>query len=229
MEEARVILRAVGEEASRTFVPEQADDYGKGLDEDAVRSAIDQAYAAYSQVVDGVIQEAGEKWHGDAVEEVTSEEALDGSWTKAGALFNRMARRVSEFNWSAVSGPEVSAPAVELKEYDSRVFEVVVRLARQIVRVGGGRELSLGNLSGNGEGSGGGASGALGTLIWGLFFDFGRRAAGGGGQSDPGSRRDRREPDHLCALRAGRAHGGGHDVEYRGRVVFRVPSASGRV
>ena len=172
LEEARVILRAVGEEASRTFIPEQADEYGKGLDENAVRSAIDRAYAAYSQVVDGVIRDAGEKWHDDAVEEVTGEEAEDGSWTKAGSLFNRMARRVSEFNWSAVGGPEVSAPAVELKEYDRRVFEVVVRLAEQIVRIGGGRELSLGNLSANGEGSGGGASGALGTLIWGLFFDF---------------------------------------------------------
>ena len=63
---------------------------------------------------------------------MTGEEAEDGSWTKAGSLFNRMARRVSEFNWSAVGGPEVSAPAVELKEYDRRVFEVVVRLAEQI-------------------------------------------------------------------------------------------------
>ena len=172
LEEARVILRGVGEGASRTFVPEQADEYGRGLDESAVRTAIDQAYAAYSQTVDGVIEEAGKKWHGDAVEEVTSEEARDGSWTKAGSLFNRMASRISEFNWSAVSGPEVSVPAVELKEYDRRVFEVVVRLGEQIVRVGGGRELSLGNLSPDSGGSGGGASGALGTLIWGLFFDF---------------------------------------------------------
>ncbi len=172
LEEARVILRTVGQEASRTFVPEEADAYGRGLDEDAVRAAIDRAYAVYSQTVDGVIEEAGKKWHKEAVEEVSREEASDGSWTRAGSLFNRMARRVSEFNWSAVSGPEVSAPAVELKEYDRRVFEVVLRLGEQIVRVGGGRELALGNFSADGEGSGGGASGALGTLIWGLFFDF---------------------------------------------------------
>ena len=169
---ARTILRGVAEDMARTFVPEERDNYGRPIDEAEVRAAIDGALASYSGTVDAAIEEAGRHWHGDAVREVAGLEARDGSWTMAGAMFNRMAARMAEFNWSAVSGPEVSRPALELKERSPRTFHVVAKLGRDIVRIGGGREIEFGSVARNGGAAGGGVGGALGQLIWALLFDF---------------------------------------------------------
>ena len=171
-DEARLILREAAKEMAATYDYDEPASYGRAVDENALRGAIDRALQAYSAKVDTVVEQSGEAWHRDVVEELTREEAQESSWTKAGSVFSAMAMRIGEFNWSVVSGPEVTGPMLALKDQSKRAFLVVSKLSEDIARIAGTPVSAIGTVSPDAGSVGGGVSGALAQIFGALFFSF---------------------------------------------------------
>lgn len=170
MRAARVGLAPLGERLARPYMEEAWSD--RPMDSAAVRTAVDQAFRAYRSVVDPVVERAGEAVHRDMSVELTGQEAQDGSWTSAGSVFNVIARRVGEFNWTVAAGPEVMPPMLALEDQDKEIFQTVRKVFEDISTAVGSPVSRMGNVPPGAEAAGGGVGGVLGHIFYAMLFSF---------------------------------------------------------
>lgn len=170
MRAARVGLAPLGERLARPYMDEAWSD--RPMDSAAVRTAVDQAFRTYRSVVDPVVERAGEAVHRDMSVELTGQEAQDGSWTSAGSVFNVIARRVGEFNWTVAAGPEVMPPMLALEDQDREIFQTVRKVFEDISTAVGSPVSRIGNVPPGAEAAGGGVGGVLGHIFYAMLFSF---------------------------------------------------------
>ncbi len=167
---ARMILIPVAAELAKPYVDEAWE--GSPMDSAAVAEAVEAAFRAYSQAVDPAVKEAGDTVYRDMSVELTGQQAQDGSWTTAGSVFNVIAKRVGEFNWSVVSGPEVTPPMLALGDQDKEVFRMASKVFEDISTAVGSPVSRIGNIPPGAEASGGGVGGLLGHIFYAMIFSF---------------------------------------------------------
>ena len=170
MQQAREVLVPVANEIALPY--EDGQRFGDPMDWTGVGTAVQAAVEAYSQVVDEAVRAAGDEHNRDVAEELTGEQADEGSWTMAGGLFYRIAERIGEFNWSVVSGPEVTPPMLALKDRDKKTFKTLVKINEDIATAAGTPISPLGTRSPSSGGSGGGVGSMLGHIAYTVLFSF---------------------------------------------------------
>ena len=145
---------------------------GGSLDSAVIRRNVETAFRAYSRAVEPAVERAGEAVHRDMSIELTGQEAQNGSWTAAGSVFNVMARRVGQFNWSVVSGPEVMPPMLALEDQDNEIFRTVAKIFEDISTAVGSPVSRIGNIPPGAGAAGGGVGGVLGHIFYAMLFSF---------------------------------------------------------
>ena len=170
MRGARALLAPVARSLVRPYVEESWT--GIRIDSDAVRRNVETAFRVYSRVVDPVVERAGETVHRDMSVELTGQEAQNGSWTTAGSVFNVIAKRVGEFNWSVVSGPEITPPMLALDDQDKEIFRTVAKIFEDISTAVGSPVGRMGNVAPGAGASGGGVGGVVNRIFYAVLFSF---------------------------------------------------------
>ncbi len=170
MRGARTLLMPIARSLARPYLEEGWN--GRAMDSAAVRRHVETAFRVYSRAVDPVVERAGQAVHRDMSIELTGQEARDGSWTSAGSVFNVIARRVGEFNWSVVSGPEVVPPMLALEDQDKEIFRTVRKIFEDISTAVGSPVSRIGNVPPGAGAAGGGVGGVLGHIFYAMLFSF---------------------------------------------------------
>ena len=151
---------------------EDNDRFGEPMDWDGVRGAVSEAVRLYSEVADAAVEGASEKHREETVRELEVEEVEVGSWTTAGSIFLRIAQRIGEFNWTVVSGPEVTTPMLSLRYSEKKAFKALLQISEDVGTAVGSPASALGNRA-PGEGSAGGGMGSvLSEYVYKAFFSF---------------------------------------------------------
>lgn len=170
MRGARALLAPVGRSLARPYLDESWT--GQRLDSAAVLRNVETAFRVYSRAVDPVVERAGEAVHRDMSVELTGQEAQNGSWTTAGSVFNVIAQRVGEFNWSVVSGPEITPPMLALDDQDKAIFRTVGKIFEDISTAVGSPVGKIGNVAPGAGAGGGGVGGVVNRIFYAVLFSF---------------------------------------------------------
>ena len=170
MRAARVALIPVAARLGRPYVDEAWQ--GRPMESAAVLAGVETAFSRYSGIVDPVVARAGKAVHRNMSVELTGQQAQDGSWTTAGSVFNVIAKRVGDFNWSVVSGPEITPPMLALEDQDNEIFRTVSKIFEDISTAVGSPVGRLGNVAPGVGASGGGESGLLNHVFYAILFSF---------------------------------------------------------
>lgn len=160
--------------AARTIAEpyEEGVRFGDPMDPGKVSGAVAQAVAAYAAVVNAAVQDASAAHNAAMVEDLRREEAEEKSWVTAGSLFNRVAERIGAFNWSVVSGPEVTPPMLAIRDKDRKTFKALFQIREDITAAVGTPGSEIGSRAPGAGSSGGGIGGSLGQFMYSAFFTF---------------------------------------------------------
>ena len=170
MRAARTLLMPIGQRLARPYLEEGWT--GGQLDSAAIRRNVETAFRAYSLAVGPAVERAGEAVQRDMSIELTGQEAQNGSWTMAGSVFNVMARRVGQFNWSVVSGPEIVSPMLALEDQSNEIFRTVRKIFEDISTAVGSPVSRIGDVPPGAGASGGGVGGMLSHIFYAMLFSF---------------------------------------------------------
>ena len=167
---AREVLVPVAKRIAEPY--ENGQRFGEPMDWSAVSTAVAEAVAAYSGVVDAAVEAAAVRQNAETQEELAAEQSEDGSWTTAGSLFFRAAERIGEFNWSVVSAPEVTPPMLALKDRDKKSFKALLQISEDISTAVGTPVSALGSRAPQTGSAGGGAGSMLSQIFYTAMFSF---------------------------------------------------------
>ena len=170
MEEARKIVAPVARKIAEPY--EDGERFGDPMDWSAASAAVAEGVRVYSGIVDSAVEAAGVQQNEAVVEELAGEQAEDGSWTTAGSVFNRIAQRIGEFNWTVVSGPEVTPPMLALKDQDKKTFKALFQISEDIATAAGTPVSAIGNRAPGTGSAGGGVGSVLSQFFYSAFFAF---------------------------------------------------------
>ncbi|MCY3760725.1 MAG: DotA/TraY family protein [Gemmatimonadetes bacterium] len=170
MKKAQEVLAPVAREIGGLY--EQGQNFGEPMDPVKVAEGIETAVAAYGEIVDRAVENAKATFDSETAEELRREVAEQSSWTTAGSVFNTIARKIGEFNWAVVSGPEVTPPVLALKDQDRKTFKALGQVADGISTAVGSPVTPLGSRAPGVGAGGGGVSGLLSDVFYSLLFSF---------------------------------------------------------
>ena len=169
--EARSVLEPVARVLAEPY-QQGAERFGEPMDWDGVRAAVTEAVRVYAEIVDRAVEQEKETYRQETVREQEAEEAVQGSWTTAGGLFLRLAQRIGQFNWTVVSGPEVTTPMLSLRYGDKKGFKALLQISEDVGTAVRSPASALGDRV-PGEGSAGGGWGSvLSEYLYKAFFSF---------------------------------------------------------
>ena len=146
--------------------------FGEPMDWSGVRAAVAEAVRAYSEIVDASVEEANRRQQEETVRELEREEVKEGSWTTAGGLFFRIAERIGQFNWTVVSGPEVTPPMLALRYKDKRGFKALLQISEDVGTAVGSPASAIGDRAPQEGSAGGGMGSQLSEFVYAAFFSF---------------------------------------------------------
>ena len=171
MTKARDVLEPVARVLAEPY-DQEGDGFGEPMDWDGVRRSISEAVRVYSEVVDAKIEAARERQRVQTVRELESEEAEDGSWTTAGSVFFRLAELMGQFNWTVVSGPEVTTPMLAMRYGDKKSFKALMQISEDVGTAVGSPVSAIGNRAPQSGSAGGGVGSVLSQFVYTAFFSF---------------------------------------------------------